>query len=220
MHKLILSLAMMALCAGRLSAEEHVAVLNSTMYKIDNDGNLWRQKAAFWVEVRRDGVYKNTQRISASQSDKTLIVLQNNWLHSVDPNTGGYTVLTRGLTYEPKRMTGLCGLGGFAYFIYDETLVRVKLDGTGGAEPLKPGTRWFNTEGMASNNASMVIVQGGMLHRLYEDGSYKVLTPTTNWSGTASIFPASEGNYVITQRGQLHLVFDVDGAGGYKLVNP
>lgn len=218
MRKLILGLAMMACFIGRASAEEHTAVLNGTMYKIDNDGHLWRQKGAFWVEVRRDGTWKNTQRISASPSDNLLIVLQNNWLHAVDPNTGGYRALTRGLTYEPAKMTGLCGLNGHAYFIYDETLVKARLDGTGGLESLNPDTRWVNTEGMASNLKSMVIVQGGVLHRLNEDGSYKVLTPNTNWTGTTSIFPASDGNYVITQRGWLHLLYDVDGAANYKIV--
>jgi hypothetical protein len=209
-----------ACCIGRVSAGEHTAVLNGTMYKIDNDGHLWRQKASFWVEVRRDGVYKNTQRISASQSDNLLIVLQNNWLHSVDPATGAYKALTQGITYEPKKMTGLCGLNKHAYFIYDDTLMRVRLDGTGGLEPIAPNTRWVNTEGMASNAKSMVIVQNGVLHRLFEDGSYKELTKGTVWTGTTSIFPASEGNYVITQRGVLHLVFDVDGQGGYKEVRP
>jgi len=38
------------------------------------------------------------------------------------------------------------------------------------------------------------------------------------WAGTSSIFPASEGNYVVEQNGILHLVYDVDGEGKYKFV--
>jgi hypothetical protein len=218
MRNLILGHSLVVACAGRAAAEDHTAVLNGTMFKIDAEGNLWRQKGALWVEVRRDGAYKNTQRISASQSDNLLIVLQNNCLHAVNPETGGYTVLTKGLTYEPKKMSGLCGLNKHAYFIYDDTLMKVRLDGTGGLEPVAPTTRWVNTEAMASNQKSMVIVQNGVLHRLFEDGSYKELTKGTVWTGTTSIFPASEGNYVITQRGKLHLVYDVDGSGAFKQV--
>jgi hypothetical protein len=220
MRKLLLSLAAMTCFVGSVSAADHITVLNGTMHKIDDEGNQWRQQGALWVEVRRDGAWKNTQRISASTSDNLLIVLQNNWLHSVDPSNGAYTVLTRGVLYDPKKMTGLCGLNGYAYFIYDDTLCRVKLDGTGGMEPINPTNRWPNTEAMASNQKSMLIVQNGVLHRLYENGSYTILTPGTVWSGTTSIFPASEGNYVITQRGWLHLLYDVDKGGAFKIVKP
>jgi hypothetical protein len=149
-----------------------------------------------------------------------LIVLQNNRLHSVNPNDGSYKPLTKGLTYDPAKMTGLCGINGHAYFIYDETLCKVRLDGTGGLQPLHPETRWFKTEGMCANLKTMIIVQGGTLHQLYEDGTYKVLTPGTVWSGTTAIFQASEGNYVITQRGVIHLLSDLDKGGAYKLVRP
>src|SRR5262245_28295963 len=84
MRILSISVFLVVALDGRSAAEDITAVLNGTMFKIDADGNLWRQKGAFWVEVRRDGAYKNTQRISASQSDNLLIVLQNNWLHAVN----------------------------------------------------------------------------------------------------------------------------------------
>jgi hypothetical protein len=207
-----------SLASAAASAEDHIAVLNGTMYKIDQNGNLWRQNGAFWVEVSRIGAWKNTQRMSASPSDNLLIVLQNNWLHAVSPNNGGYKVLTRGITYEPRKMTGLCGLNGFAYFIFRDTLCRVRLDGTGGLEPVRPENRWPNTEAMASNLKSMIISQGGVLHRLNESGGYKIICRSSLWDHTTSIYPASEERYIVTQRGVKHLVSDVDGEGQYILI--
>jgi len=95
MRTLILGLVLMAWLVGPASAEDPIAVLKGTMFRIDGNGNLWRQKGSFWLEVRSGVAYRNTQRMSASQSDNLLIVLQNNWLHAVNPDTGTYTVLTR-----------------------------------------------------------------------------------------------------------------------------
>src|SRR5262245_57176259 len=130
MKRLILTLGFAICLAAPASAQDLITVLNGTMYRIDEKGNLWRQQGSYWIEVRRDGAWKNSQKIAASPSDGLLIVLQNNYLHRVNPDTGGYIVLTNGITYDPRKMTGLCGFKKYAYFIYDETLMRVRLDGT------------------------------------------------------------------------------------------
>ena len=117
-------------------------------------------------------------------------------------------------------MTGLCGLNKHAFLVYDNQLAKVRLDGTGGLEPVNTVKPWDIVEGMASNEKSMIFVRAGRMYRLFEDGTFRDLCPGSRpaWAGTTSIFPASDGNYVVTQNGTLHLVFDVDGDGQYRIV--
>ncbi|MDQ3231683.1 MAG: hypothetical protein M3Q07_07670 [Pseudobdellovibrionaceae bacterium] len=170
------------------------------------DGGLNRIDPYFGRFGLLSGGWKDLQ--AATFLNGSLYVMQNKYLHRVDPATGGYTII--GTQYWASPLPSwLAALGNRLFAMHGNSIREVNPnDGSNRIVGTVRG--WPRTQGFTASDKFLYIIQNNHLHEVNpESGSYRVLGGP-DWEG-GTIIKYYNGSLYVIQNSTFHRVNPATG---------